>query len=221
MPLTAEEDQFVNNLKVPSPSITEQETRGQSNNPIWLQIKRYRLTSRKLNSSQTKLVQNTILTQNDLSSVSAVKYGLSNESRAEQYAEYMKASGNPVQVSDCGVVISNAMPWLAASPDRKIIDKVFGFGLVEIKCPFTLRNVAPEEACADPNFYCHLVNGKPELKKDHPYHYQVQGQVGVSGLKWCDFVVFFQKGLVIQHIKFDELFCISMIEKVTKYCQHM
>ena len=228
MPLTAEEDQFVNNLKVPSPSITEQETRGQSNNPLWFQIRRYRLTSsnfgvickRKLNLSQTKFVQNTILTQKDLSSVSAVNYGLSNESRAAQrYAEYMKASGNPVQVSDCGVVISNAMPWLAASPDRKVIDKVFGFGIVEIKCPFTLRNVTPEEACADPNFYCHLVNGKPELKKDHPYYYQVQGQLGLTGLKWCDFVVFLQKGLIIQRIKFDELFWMSMIEKLTKFYQ--
>ena len=80
MSLTAEEDQFINNLKVPSPSIAEQETRGQSKNPLWFQIRRYRLTSsnfglickRKLNLSQTKSVQNTILTQKELSSVSAI-----------------------------------------------------------------------------------------------------------------------------------------------------
>lgn len=41
--------------------------------------------------------------------------------------------------------------------------------------------------------------------------------MGVTGLKWCDFVVFFQKGLIIQRIKFDELFWMSMIEKLTKY----
>ena len=78
------------------------------------------------------------------------------------------------------------MPWLAASPDRKVIDKEFGYGLVEIKCPLT-----PEEDCADRNFYCHLASGKPGLKKDHPYYYQVQGQLGLTGLKWCDSVVFF------------------------------
>ena len=31
IPPTYEEDQFINKLKVPNPSITEQETRGQSN----------------------------------------------------------------------------------------------------------------------------------------------------------------------------------------------
>ena len=44
----------------------------------------------------------------------------------------MKASGNYVQVLACGVVISNTMPCLAASPDRKVIDKECGYGLVEI-----------------------------------------------------------------------------------------
>ena len=160
------------------------------------------------------------MSKKDLSNVLAVKYGISNESKAgERYAEYMKTSGNHVQVLACGVVISNTMPWLAASPDQKVIDMEFGYGLVEIKCPFTLRNLTPEEACADPNFYCHLVNGKPELKKDHPYYYQVQGQLGLTGLKWCDFVVFFQTGLIIQRIKFDELLWKSMIDKLTKFYQ--
>ena len=89
------------------------------------------------------------------------------------------------------------------------------------KCPFTLGNLTPKEGCADPNFYCHLVNGKPELKKDHPYYYQVQGQLGLTGLKWCDLVVFFQKGSIIQRIKFDELFWKSMIDKLTKFYQHV
>ena len=121
---------------------------------------------RKLNLSQTKFVQNTILSRKDLSNVSAVRYGISYESKAAgRYAEYMKASGNYVQVLACGVVISNAMPWLAASPDRKMIDKKFGYGLVEIKCPFTLRHLTPEGAFADPNFYCHLASGKPELNQ--------------------------------------------------------
>ena len=158
--------------------------------------------------------------ENDLSYVAAIRYGVSNESKAaNRYAEYMNDIGNNIQVLECGVIISNAMPWLAASPDRRVIDKEFGYGLVEIKCPFTLRNLTPEEACSDPSFYCHLIDGKPELKKDHHYYYQVQGQLGLSGLKWCDFVVYFQKGLIVQRIKFDELFWKSMIVKLTNFYQ--
>lgn len=121
------------------------------------------------------------MSQKDLYNVSAIRYGVSNESKAtERYIEYMKSSGNDVQAFECGVVISSTMPWLVASPDRMVIDKEFGYGLVEIKCPFTLRNLTPEETCDDTKFYCHLVNGKPELKKDHHYYYQVQGQLGLT-----------------------------------------
>jgi len=44
------------------------------------------------------------------------------------------------------------MAWLAVSPDRRVIDKIFGYGLVEIKCPYSLRHLTPEEAFADQVF---------------------------------------------------------------------
>ena len=41
-----------------------------------------------------------------------------------------------IQVLECGVVISSTMPWLAALPNRRMIDYK-SYGLLEIKCPFT------------------------------------------------------------------------------------
>jgi hypothetical protein len=32
----------------------------------------------------------------------------------------------------------------------------------------------------------------PKLKKNHEYYDQVQGQMGLTGTKWCDFVVYTQ-----------------------------
>ena len=69
MPLSYQEDRFISRLTVPNPSLIERETRGQSNNPLWFQSRRLRLTSsdfglvcnRKLNISQTKFVQNNLL----------------------------------------------------------------------------------------------------------------------------------------------------------------
>lgn len=129
----------------------------------------------------------------------------------------MKASGNPVKISESGVIVCQQMPCLTASPDRKVIDK--GYGLVEIKCPFTLRNLTPEEACKEPSFYCDLINGKPQLQRSHIYYYQIQGQLGICGLKWCDFVCFFKKGLIIERVQFDEHFWEVMITKLTAYYQ--
>ncbi|CAH3023650.1 unnamed protein product [Porites evermanni] len=35
------------------------------------------------------------------------------------------------------------------------------------------------------------------LKPNHPYYAQVQGQMGVSGAKWCDFIDYTRKGIYI------------------------
>ena len=45
-----------------------------------------------------------------------------------------------------------------------------------------------------------------ELKRDNPYYAQVQGQMGVTGTRWCDFIVYTRKGLYVQRIPFDSQF---------------
>ena len=57
-------------------------------------------------------------------------------------------------------------------------------GLLEIKCPHTAYgdDLTPSEACSLPDYCCELVNGQPRLRASHAYYYQVQRQLGVSGL---------------------------------------
>ena len=93
------------------------------------------------------------------------------------------------------MIINPRMPWLSTSPDRKVLDSVFGPGIVEIKCPYTFRNLKPEEACRDPKFFCCLVDGKPTLKKDHNYYFQIQGPLGVYvAFHGVTLLCFFSKG---------------------------
>lgn len=159
------------------------------------------------------------MTNKDLSHVKSISYGKNNEAKAaEKYVTYMEASGLPFNISESGVIVSKDMLWLAASPDRKVT-AVNDYGLVEIKCPYTLRNLTPEEACQEPTFYCDLLDGNPKLQRNHSYYYQIQGQLGISGMKWCDFVCFFQRGLIIERIQFDEEFWKTMISKLTTFYQ--
>lgn len=92
-----------------------------------------------------------------------------------------------------GLVVNPSFPYLGASPDGKVYNATEKdlFGLLEIKNPYTWRNHRREEACRDPNFCLHMVNGKPKLKEsDRRGHYcQVQGQLAITGLPWCDFIV--------------------------------
>lgn len=46
-------------------------------------------------------------------------------------------------------------------------------------------------------------NGFLTLKKGHAYYYQVQGQLLVSGMQWCDFMVWAQEDYFVQRIYSD------------------
>ena len=77
----------------------------------------------------------------------------------------------------CGFVIHPEHCWLGASPDGRVKDLSCDQpdGILEIKCPYSKRDVEPEEACKDPEFYCELKEDSTiSLKPRHAYYHQVQ-----------------------------------------------
>ena len=117
-------------------------------------------------------------------------------------------------------MVSKSCPVLDASPDARIIDKGCSicFGLGEVKCPYTKFHVTPLEACSDPNFFMEKVNDNEcRLKRDHEYYTQVQGQMGVTGAQWCDFVVYTSKGLYVERIPFDPVFWQNLKRELLSY----
>lgn len=126
----------------------------------------------------------------------------------KEYKKYMFSTRNPVSVFKSGLVVSIAPPFLAASPDGKVVDRGCSkpFGLVEVKCPYTKFHVSPLEACADESFFAENVNGKPRLKRGHQYYFQIQSQLGITGASWCDFVIYTNKGISIERIIIDPQF---------------
>ena len=80
------------------------------------------------------------------------------------------------------------------------------YGFLEIKCPYTCRNVTPMDACGKSGFYCSTSGGSIILKETHSYYAQVQGQIAIGELPWCDFVEFTLKGFSVQRIAFNQEF---------------
>ena len=63
---------------------------------------------------------------------------------------------------------------LGASPDGLVGED----HVVEVKCPYTHRNQTLDESLKHKTFCLKQVeNGKYELKRDHVYWHQVQGQI--------------------------------------------
>ena len=56
-----------------------------------------------------------------------------------------------------------------------------------------------------------------KLKVDHPYYTQVQGQMAVTGARWCDFKVLTSRGLYVQRITFDPVFRAELNQKLVSY----
>ena len=82
----------------------------------------------------------------------------------------MATTGKLVKVCHSGLVV--CFLYLGTSPDNKVIDGGCSdpFGLVEIKYPQTKEYVTPLDACSHENFCLEDIDGKPKLKRGHPYY---------------------------------------------------
>ena len=109
----------------------------------------------------------------------ATEYGNRHEDGAK--IEYEMVTGNKV----INTGFHTFEGWLGASPDGFIDDD----GLVEIKCPFGLRN-------AD----------KPSFKNvfEQPHYFaQMQIQMFVTNRKWCDFFQWTPKETYLERVEID------------------
>lgn len=140
-----------------------------------------------------------------------IAWGRQHESTAvKKYLAIKNPPGscNSVTVEKCGFIIHPKHCWIGASPDGKVKDLNSDQpdGILEIKCPYSKRDVEPEEACKDPTFYCEIQDLRICLKSSHTYYHQVQLQLfaGSDMYSWCDFCIFTCKGLAVTRIFPDE-----------------
>ena len=59
-----------------------------------------------------------------------------------------------------------------------------------------------------------------KLKMNHQYYFQVQGQIGVCGLKYCDFFVYTSHGFHLERIVFDKVFWMQLLTKLRDFWQN-
>ena len=93
------------------------------------------------------------------------------------------------KISKAGLFLHPRHPFLGATPDAMVCCDCHGQGILEVKCPFCLCEKDIIEASEDKSFCLVNAGGQLQLKKDHAYFYQVQLQLLLTGVKYCDFVV--------------------------------
>ena len=224
--------EFKNDLCLSEEEISriEQETCEQSNDNTgqWRYLRRCRLTAsnfgficKRRKSTPVANAVKSLLYKSPSSNVSSLRWGRENESSARKsYEKEMEMRKNPIITTRAGLVISQEYGFLGCSPDDWVKDEFASDkrGVAEYKCPYTAREISPQEACTQiQGFFCTLKDGELKLNRKHNYYYQVQGVMGITGRTWCDFVVWTPKGISIERIDHDPTFWKNMIPKLQSF----
>ncbi|CAL9695403.1 unnamed protein product [Knipowitschia caucasica] len=190
----------------------EEETRQQSQCPLWGQVRRPRLTASRFRevcyvrgeSSSKNLAARII---KGTPQTAAMKRGLELEPEIlNQYSDLCDVS-----VMQCGVIIHPDAPHLATTPDAKVFDPKGcpPFGLAEVKA-CDVDNVEGVK-------HLKTINGKVCLKKSHKYYYQVQGQLAITGPQWCDFITDTRGDITVERLHRDDEVILTMRPQLDNY----
>lgn len=98
-------------------------------------------------------------------------HGNKYEPTARQLYQWHFA-GERQELKQVGFVDHPSLAHCGGSPDSLVGDE----GVLEIKCPYTIRT--------------HFANIENDGTKDRDYVWQMQGNLWITGRKWCDYVSF-------------------------------
>ena len=203
----------------------ERETQDQTSSQKWREERKTRMTASTFGRYMTRKAPisekflNSIFRSKSFTSA-ATSYGTCNDKIARQMYIKLKQT----HAHECGLVINPDFPFLGATPDGKVCEEG-QTGILEIKCPFSIRDMTVEEAVEkDQGGKLFIEKDGPSLrlKRNHVHWFQVQGQLLVTGAAFCDFVTFTRQDLQVERILPDSNTMHDMLEKLAGiYIDHV
>ncbi|XP_074039917.1 uncharacterized protein isoform X1 [Leptinotarsa decemlineata] len=204
----------------------EVKTQGQRTSEEW-----YRQRTGRITASVFKDVCKTSLKKPSLSLIKLIcypqkictkqmKWGIEHEETAiNKYHESMIEKHENFLVNKVGLVISVTWPQLGASPDGFVYCDCCRGGCLEVKCPFTLREAGNVETFARSKNSCLEVKeeNKIQLRKNHKYYFQVQAQIFISNILYCDFVVWCPNFIYVERVFPDFEFWENNLKKALDF----
>ncbi|XP_065916067.1 uncharacterized protein [Dysidea avara] len=170
-------------------NVIETHTRNQARNTAWFMQRAGRITASKMKSvcgtdvsnPAQSLISSICYPQLHKFTTRATTWGCEHEAIARiSFIDMAKPLHTNFEYRDSGLVIHRDHPYIGASPDGIVQCSCCGYGVLEIKCPYCIREQDPNQASC-------LEDGK--LSKKHPYYYQIQTQLCVCSADYADFVL--------------------------------
>jgi hypothetical protein len=150
----------------------------------------------------------------------ACAYGLTMEPVAAQlYKQQLQLSidVDSIKLHRVGLCLSPKESWIAASPDYVVELLPSGTKyLVEVKSFVRVPNVYTFQELLDFRGSSYLPyyfdeEGKCCIKRDHKHYFQIQCQLYVTGLSYCDLVMFYNEYIQVVRVDFDKTHWDSII----------
>nr|XP_050033073.1 uncharacterized protein LOC126529597 isoform X1 [Dermacentor andersoni]XP_054925238.1 uncharacterized protein LOC126529597 isoform X1 [Dermacentor andersoni] len=206
--------------------LIEESTREQAKCTKWFAFRTGRITA-----SIAKTVCRTSLSDPAMSLLRKICYPESTQFWSPQTAwgkehegkarDAYKAMSQDIHMNfvckDSGLQISTELPFLAASPDGIISCTCCKKGVLEIKCPFNGRDDHARVLATQESSCITVVDGAVKLKQHHPYYYQIQMQMFVCKVKYCDLVLWTLKDFIAIRVYKDAQFCAKMVKRCEEY----
>ena len=205
-------------------------TIGQRNNPLWHEYRKNRFTASQFGKILTAYeaayeddwnldfhkLESELLGNKPVVLVPPMVWGQDHENLAIH--EYEKKTSTRVDPTGIWIFTNGNF---AASPDGIIYDekdKTKPIGVIEVKCPWRLRNIKIENS-SDWNAHLEYLDHWNNLIPTHQYYQQIQGEILATKVDWCDFVIWCPSGLLVSRIfanKGWEEETIAQLEKIYK-----
>ena len=223
-------------------SFLERSTKQQASSVLWHEHRRGRITSsnfsdvfhhmkspNSLRGKYPRSIVSKIMQYETMntSAVPALKWGSEKEVEARTtYTHGVKKDHVNSVVSLAGLNVNPKYPHLGASPDGYVSCDCCGKGLIEIKCTYKYRKELPvsDNALADKNYFLvkDPISKTVKLSREHKYFYQVQGQLAICDMSYCDFVCWTEKDIFIERISKDETFISRVFPTLTNFfCKYL
>lgn len=200
-------------------------TRIQSKSVLWHLHRKCRITGtsvhdvlhRRPSLNPSKLIKKICgYGSNSISHLPSVSWGSEHEDVAiEKYVDGHKPHHCKFTFRRVGFLIDSDNVYIGASADGIVNCECCGTGVVEVKCPHKHRNVDPLDAAATDKEFCLTAAG--DLKITHKYYSQVQLQMHVHKVQYCDFVVFTSISVHVCRILRDDNFLKFAVEKCKSF----
>lgn len=204
----------------------ESDTKDQSKSRVWFEQRAGRITASRLrsachtnfaNPSKSLIKQICYPEAHQFSSV-ATRWGCNHEKKArDYYVKIMTEHHESFTVADSGLLINPKWPHLGASPDGVVLCDCCGEGLCEVKCPFCHKNESIETLASNKKSCLIENDGKIQLDRNHAYFYQVQAQINIAEVAYCDFIVWTESGIHTERVTADTVFWDNTVIKATSF----